>query len=186
MSKAILGIVIVALVVVGGGLLITSRQANSPEPVSNSESSSPDQASVSKGGQSQAPDFKLKDYQGQAVTLADFKDVPLVINAWAAWCPFCKEELKEFAQVQDGLKGKVVIIAVDRAESLNVAKKFSDELGVTDRLIMLLDPVDSFYRAIGGFSMPETIFVSKDGFIVDHKRGPMKAEEVKQRIQKIL
>jgi hypothetical protein len=52
--------------------------------------------------------------------------------------------------------------------------------------VLLLDPADSFYQSIGGFSMSETVFVDKDGFIREHKRGPMDVQEMRERIQKIL
>lgn len=130
-----------------------------------------------------APDFALKDYAGNTITLSQFRGRPAVVNSWAAWCPFCKDELPDFAAVQREFGDRVAIIAVDRAESLDVAKRYSDELGVTGRLILLLDPADSFYQSIGGFSMPETIFVDAAGQIVFHKRGPMEADEVRRRIR---
>ena len=130
-----------------------------------------------------APNFTLSDYEGNAVRLEDFKGTPLVINSWAAWCPFCREELRDFAAIQQELGDKIVIIAINRRESLDVARRYSDELGVDGNLFMLLDPDDSFYHSINGFSMPETIFVDESGFIKAHKRGPMNKEEIRRRIQ---
>jgi len=130
-------------------------------------------------------DFNLKDYDGNQVDLASFIGKPLVINSWAAWCPFCVEELKDFAEIQRELGDSVIIIAIDRAESKSIAKRFSDELGVTDDLVFLLDSRDAFYKSIGGFTMPETIFVNTKGEIVIHKRGFMKATEIKDKISQI-
>lgn len=128
----------------------------------------------------------FQDYDGNSILFADFKGKSLVINSWAAWCPFCKKELVDFAAAQKEFKNQITIIAVDRAESLETAKKYSDELGVTNDLVFLLDPSDSFYQSIGGFSMPETIFVDKNGFIREHKRGPMDINEIRERMQKLL
>jgi len=132
------------------------------------------------------PAFSLKDYDGNTIRSSDFFGKPLVVNSWAAWCPFCKKELPDFVTVQKEFADQVVFIAIDRAEPLSVAKQYSDELGVTDDLVFLLDPSDSFYRSIGGFSMPETIFVDADGNIRDHKRGPMSVPEIRQRVEKLL
>lgn len=132
------------------------------------------------------PHFSLEDYSGGIVTSSDFVGKPLVVNSWAVWCPFCRKELPDFAAAQKKFGDSVVFVAVDRAESLDVAKRYSDELGVTDNLTLLLDPTDSFYRSIGGFSMPETIFVDADGYIQDHKRGPMELDEIMTRTQRLL
>lgn len=133
-----------------------------------------------------APDFALQDYNGKTVRLADFARKPLVINSWAVWCPFCRKELTDFAAAQKEFGDDIVIIAIDRAEPQETAKKYTDELGVTNDLIFLLDPLDSFYQSIGGFSMPETIFVDIDGNIAERKRGPMDIGEIRQKIQKLL
>ncbi len=94
--------------------------------------------------------------------------------------------MPDFTAAQKELGDSVIIIAIDRQESLSAAKRFSDRLGVTDGILFWLDSSDSFYREIGGFSMPETIFVNAAGETVDHKRGPMDKVEVIERIQAIL
>lgn len=132
------------------------------------------------------PAFTLKDYDGNDISLSLFEGKIAVINSWAAWCPFCVEELKDFALLQEEFGDEIIVIAIDRAESLERTKSFTDELGVTDKLVFLLDPRDSFYKSIGGFSMPETLFVDGDGNIWIHKRGPMELEEMRQKILQIL
>lgn len=134
----------------------------------------------------QVPDVSLTDYEGKTIRLADFSGKPLVVNSWAVWCPFCVKELADFATVQKEFSDRVVIIAIDRAESRDVAKEFTDGLGISNDLVFLLDPDDSFYQSIGGFSMPETIFVKADGTTHFHKRGPMPVEEIRQRIQALV
>lgn len=140
----------------------------------------------SKSNAEQFSGFSLKDYSGKVVQGVQFQGKPLVVNSWASWCPFCKAELPAFADVQDQLKGQVIIVAIDRGESLDVAKQYSDSVGATRRLVLLVDPEDSFYKSIGGFSMPETIFVDKNGNIQYHKRGPMDKQEILQRIQSLI
>lgn len=131
-------------------------------------------------------ELKLRDYNEKIIPFSDFRGKALVINSWAAWCPFCRQELPDFAAVRKEFGDKVVIIAIDRQEPLETAKKYSDELAVTNDLIFLLDPDDSFYRLIGGFSMPETIFINSAGKIVHHKRGQMPLEEIRSKIKDIL
>lgn len=131
-------------------------------------------------------DFSLNDYNGNKVILSDFRDKIVLVNSWAVWCPFCGDELIDFAELQEEFKDEIVIIAVDRAESLETAKGFTDSLEVTDKMIFLLDPSDSFYASIGGFGMPETIFLDKKGDVKIHKRGPMTLEEMREKVNTIL
>lgn len=132
----------------------------------------------------QAPEFRFEDYNGKKVSLADFRGRNVIVNSWAAWCPFCVEELKDFAKLQEEFSESIAIIGIDRAESLDTAKSYTDGVGATEKLILLLDPSDSFYRSIGGFSMPETIFVNGEGEIVFHKHGPMKLEEMRKVVKR--
>lgn len=145
--------------------------------------SSLEQKRTSQGAQ--APNVSLKDYNGTTVNLSDFRGKALVINAWAAWCPFCRQELSDFSTVQKEFGDRITIIAIDRAETKEVAKSYTDALGVTD-IVFLLDPSDSFYQSIGGFSMPETIFVDTNGVVVLHKRGPMHVQEMRDTIHQLL
>lgn len=131
-------------------------------------------------------DLTFTDYQGQEIALSQFRGKPIIVNAWASWCPFCLDEMPDFAELQEEFGEKIAVIAVNRSESLATAKRFSDQVGVTGRMILLLDPTDSFYKSIGGFSMPETIFVDREGNIAFHKRGPMSLEEMRRRVQEVL
>jgi thiol-disulfide isomerase/thioredoxin len=170
-SKILLLVVIIVALLVLGALLLRGG--------SESIESTGDGEGVTL---KQAPSFNLKDYEGNLVSLSDFAGRPVVVNSWAAWCPFCRKELPDFAEVQKEFGDQVVVIAIDRAESLEKAKQYSDELGVTEDLVFLLDPNDSFYADIGGFTMPETIFVDREGLIREHKRGPLTVDDFREKV----
>lgn len=176
MNKNII-IGIVAFVLIAGGFLVFSNNAEAP-----SES----QLTTEKKQYSAVPHFSLKDYEGNVVTPNDFPGKILVINSWAVWCPFCVDELPDFRTLQEEFKDDIVVIAIDRDEPLKKAKAYTDAGGLTDTMVFLLDPKDSFYQSIGGFSMPETLFVDADGNIRIHKRGPMRFSEMKEKVNSIL
>ncbi len=168
------GILMIAVI----GVVVLGENRN--QEVSSSTSEQTQSPTLGK-----APNFSLKDSNGNTVNLADFEGKSIIVNSWAVWCPFCVKELEDFAKLQQEFGAKITIIPIDRAESLELTKSYTDDLGVTDDLIFLLDPSDSFYRSIGGFSMPETIFVDGEGNILFHKRGPMTFEEMKQKVEKL-
>jgi len=131
------------------------------------------------------PKLTLKDYNDNKVNISTLGK-PAIINAWTSWCPFCIKELPDFAAIQEEFNGELVVLAINRAESLGTAKTYTDDLNITYDLIFLLDPSDNFYSSIGGFSMPETLFVDAEGIIRDHKRGPMDIDEMRTRINNAL
>jgi len=169
----------IGVVVVAGAILFTvvSRDTNQEVSVNNLVDTSDFDRFAS---------LSLVDYRGNAVSLEEFRGRPLVLNSWAVWCPFCRKELPDFAKLQKEFGDQVVVIAIDRQEPLEKAKSYTDELGISEDMLFLLDRPDSFYKSIGGFSMPETIFVNGDGEIVVHKRGPMELDEMREHVNKIL
>jgi len=183
-SKIVLlvgGIIVLAVV----GYIITGKntQSHTVSPVPGKITSEKKEELKDLGA---APEFLLQDYNGNQVSMADFEGKALILNSWAAWCPFCREELPDFAALQKEFANDIVVVAIDRAESLEKAKGYTDEIGVTNDMVFLLDPDDSFYRSIGGFSMPETLFVDTNGRIRVHKRGFMTREEMRDKTQSLL
>lgn len=172
-------ILIAAVIVIAGGVYLLGGSGPQQQASLGEGSTATPENSVPSG--ERLPALTLKDYEGNDVNFAGFSGKALIVNSWAAWCPFCRQELPDFAALQEEFPD-FAVIAVDRAESLGVAKRYSDELAVTGKLVLLLDPSDSFYKAIGGFTMPETIFVDPSGVVVFHKRGPMSLTEMREKV----
>ena len=136
MRTTIITIVIIAILIIGGAVLFSGEK-----------------------GPDMVPEFSGEDFEGNIVSLSDFRGKPIVVNSWAVWCPFCIDELPEFARLQEEFEDEIVVIVIDRAESKEKQIPYLEDLEVAGKLVFLLDPGDSFYRSIGGFSMPETLFV---------------------------
>ncbi len=151
-----------------------------------SQMASQDQTDFSEDNLHDVPSFALQDYQGDIVTLESLKGTPLILNSWASWCPFCRKELLDFAKVQQERIGEVKFVAINRGESYTKARQFTDQSGMSSSLLFLTDYEDSFYQSIGGFSMPETLFVNSLGQIIEHKRGPISLEELRQKIDELI
>jgi peroxiredoxin len=69
-----------------------------------------------------APNFTVKDLQGNVHTLADYKGKVLVINFWATWCPPCRREIPDFIAATKELGG----------EGLEILGLSVDQLGAAD------------------------------------------------------
>ncbi len=124
-------------------------------------------------------ELEFTDLDGNTVALEQFAGTPLVVNAWATWCPFCKKELPEFAQVQKEVGDDVIFIAVNRQESAEKVLEYIENNNLTNSLLFVQDPQDTFYKTIGGFSMPETLFITADGEIAQHRRGVISLDQLR-------
>src|SRR5436189_111100 len=53
-----------------------------------------------------APNFSLKDANGDAVSLADYKGKVVLVNFWATWCGPCEVEIPWFVEFEQKYKGR--------------------------------------------------------------------------------
>ncbi len=127
----------------------------------------------------------LTDYSGNRVRFDSLEYKPLVVFFWATWCPYCKGELQHLGELKTQYGDAVQIVAVNRKESLADAKGFTDALALPPGMVFLLDDHDALFKDLGGYAMPETIFINSHGEQVVHQHVPMSASQADQAIQKI-
>ena len=68
-------------------------------------------------GSVEAPNFTLKDLDGNDVSLTDFRGKWVILDFWGSWCPWC---IKGFPELKDAYKkyaGNLEIIGIDCNES---------------------------------------------------------------------
>jgi thiol-disulfide isomerase/thioredoxin len=133
-----------------------------------------------------APDFKLVDYDGNKIILSNFRGKPVFINFWASWCPFCVNEMPLMAEIQEEFDGQFETIAINRGESLETAKQFSDSIEITGKYRLLLNEEDNVYDVYEAFGMPYSVFVNELGVIEDIKVGPLTERELRNKIDKLI
>jgi len=72
-----------------------------------------------------AMDVELTDLNGLPVKFSDFKGNVILYNAWATWCPPCKEEMPILAEYyREHADEGFVILAVSDAEPVDTVKTF--------------------------------------------------------------
>lgn len=180
---------IVVIVLIIGAVVVLSNpfgQQGLPSPLT----SRPDSTQIGKSSEvgQQAADFELEDFQGQKVKLADFKGKVVFIDFWAAWCPFCVEEMPEIEKVHQQLGDQLVILGIHRSETESVAKgaEFARKRGVTYTL--LKDSTGQVYKTLTGGRnfMPYAVYLDKNGVIQKIKAGPKTAEEIRSNIEELI
>jgi cytochrome c biogenesis protein CcmG/thiol:disulfide interchange protein DsbE len=132
-----------------------------------------------------APDFSLKGFDGQEVTLSQLRGQVVIINFWASWCQPCRQEAAYLEETWRKYKDLgVVFIGVDYVDTEKAALAYIDEFDITyfngpD----LRTAISDAYNIKG---VPETFFVAKNGELRGMHIGPLKSPGLDQKIEELL
>lgn len=113
-----------------------------------------------------APDFSVRDLQGNTLTLADFKGKVLVINFWATWCPPCRREIPDFIEAYKELKGQgleILGISVDTQLTGPQVLEWAKRAGINYPIAMAAEKIVTDYEP--GDYIPATIVIDRKGQI---------------------
>jgi len=106
------------------------------------------------------------DGNGKPVKLKAYKGKWVVITVGADWCKPCAKELPTWDKLAGELKGKVVFVAVDIDDEIDVGKKFHDKLKLKHMVRSYL-PSDKSGVAgnYGSDHMPATFVADPQGIV---------------------
>ena len=177
MSKRI---VLIALGIVFA-VLLGALELNSNHPPSVNQATGPQIGSA-------APDFTLKDLNGNTVKLSDFRGKPVYLNFWASWCPPCKAEIPEIQKFYQQNKDKVEVLAVN----ITFNDKVSDVVNLLKadkaNYPVLLDTNinSSVANAYQVYGIPASFFIDKNGIIRGTHVGGMTLATLQEALKKAL
>lgn len=156
----------------------TSKEiVNNSEPHNDDEPDSEDYS---------APDFTVTNENGKEVKLSDFKGKPVVLNFWATWCYYCKEEMPDFdeASKKHPEVQFMMVNATDGVrETLEGAKKYVDDEGYSFDVFYdtKSEAVSTFYVT----AFPTTYFISSEGELIARGSGMLDADSLERGIEMI-
>ncbi len=129
-----------------------------------------------------APDFRLQTLDGRTVRLSDLQGKLVLVNFWATWCLPCRQEIPEIVKEYAASKGKPFeVVAVDEQEDPDTVRKWVDAFGM--QFPVALDAsgqVGQTFRA--GSQFPTSLWIDKNGIVIDIKYGPMSQEFLDQKL----
>ncbi len=135
-----------------------------------------------------AKDFSVINKDGKNVKLSDYFGSPIVVNFWATWCSPCKSELPAFEELSKKYDGKVIFMMVNLTdgyqETVEGVKEFIKENNYEFSVFF-----DTEYSASNAYQtnyIPETIFIDKDGNMVNKHIGAMNKETLKNYIDTLI
>lgn len=124
------------------------------------------------------------DLEGNILSLDSYLGDIIVVNSWASWSPASVTELPMLAKMSDEFSDKnVKILAINRNEPRTTAERFLKSVGVSDKVQLVLDADDRYFKSVEGYAMPETIIYDRGGNIIYHHRGAITEELVRKYIQ---
>jgi peroxiredoxin len=134
-----------------------------------------------------APAFSLKDANGAAVRLADYKGKVVLLDFWATWCGPCKIEIPWFIEFEQTLKDRgfaVLGVSMDE-DGWAAVKPYIEQRKLNYRVLMGNDEVGQLYGGLD--ALPTTFLIDREGRIARvHVGLEVGKDEFKNEINSLL
>ncbi len=133
-----------------------------------------------------APPFTLKDAEGKAVSLADYRGQVVVLDFWATWCDPCKMEIPWFVDIQrkDKARGLTVLGVSMDDDGWDAVKPFVRRLGVNYRILMGNDATANLYGGVD--ALPTTFLIDRAGRIAAIHVGLADRRDIEDGVEELL
>jgi thiol-disulfide isomerase/thioredoxin len=135
-----------------------------------------------------ALDFTVYDREGNKVNLSDFYGKPIIINFWVTWCYYCVEEMPLFEETYKEYGEKVNFLMIDavdgESETQEDGEKLIEDKGFT--FPVYFDTDGNASHTYQAYSLPTTVFIDADGYIVAYQPGMLTPAMMQKGIDLIL
>ena len=170
-----------------GLLLCSAALLAAVLPGCSSGSSRVEAAAVkAETGRKAAPDFALKDLNGNTAKLSDYRGKVVLLNFWATWCGPCKIEIPWFIEFEQTYKDRgfaVLGVAMDD-EGWEAVKPYLLSRKINYRVVLGNDAVAQQYGGID--SLPTTFVIDRGGKIASTHEGLVSRHDYEDEIKQLL
>ena len=110
------------------------------------------------------PALALRDIEGKAHRLEDYRGKVVLVNFWATWCEPCREEMPAMNRLRASLAGRpFVVLSVNLAESEARIRRFMEQVPL--EFTVLMDHDSATARAWKARVLPISFLIGPDGRI---------------------
>ncbi|HEX6152459.1 MAG TPA: redoxin domain-containing protein [Solirubrobacterales bacterium] len=120
----------------------------------------------------QAPDFTLRDQDGEKVSLSDFRGRKLLLIFYPGdFSPVCGDQLSIYQEVKPEIEAKGVELVGISVDSFFAHKAFQEKIGIDTTLLSDFEPKGEVARAYGsyvekmGFANRTLVLIDEDGVV---------------------
>ena len=120
----------------------------------------------------QAPDFTLRDQDGEEVSLSDYRGRKVLLVFYPGdFSPLCSDQLSIYQEVKPELTEKGVELVGISVDGFFAHKAFQEKLGIDTTLLSDFEPKGEVARAYGsyvesmGFANRTLVLVDADGTV---------------------
>ncbi|MCL6563618.1 MAG: TlpA family protein disulfide reductase [Firmicutes bacterium] len=110
-----------------------------------------------------APNFTLTTASGQTVSLSALRGHPVILNFWATWCPWCKQEIPAFEALKRQYGSRIALYGVDIQETPATVSGWLKSHPLNYPI--LLDTSGGVAADYAVQAVPTTVFISPSGKI---------------------
>lgn len=185
MNKKALLIILLVVGLLAGGYFVFLRGGNrGGKQTSFTSKNSQQGGEVFERGR-EAPDLTLVDFDKNSHSLSNFEGKVVLLDYWAAWCPYCVNEMPILQEIDEEYQD-VVVVGIHRTdtESEKIGLNFAEDIGV--EYLLIADSDGSLYEAAGGFGMPVAVYIDKDGVVRNIKSGPKTKQDIEGELELLL
>jgi peroxiredoxin len=133
-----------------------------------------------------APDFALKDANGNVAKLSDYRGKVVLLNFWATWCGPCEIEIPWFVEFQQQYKDRdfaVLGVSLDE-DGWKSVKPFMAREKLNYRVMVTSEEVDQLYGGVE--SLPTTFVIDREGRVASSHVGLAGKNTYRKEILKLL
>ena len=150
------------------------NQADATEQAGNSTSTAGDSIAqvgnaddlASADQESMAPDFTLKDINGQQFTLSSLRGKYVVLDFWGSWCPWCLRGLPRMKEYYQKYKNRMEIVGIDCQETEEDWRACVKENQIPWLHVYNPTDDDSLQQAYALEGYPHKVVISPEGRIL--------------------
>ena len=132
----------------------------------------------------QAPDFTLRNQDGEKVSLSDYKGRKVLLVFYPGdFSPVCGDQLSIYQEVKPEIEAKGVELVGISVDSFFAHKAFQEKLGIDTTLLSDFEPKGEVARAYGsyvdaplGFANRTLVLVDEDGTVAWTHESPNPGE----------